>query len=190
MSHKVGALLLAAGFSRRFGGSKLTTELANGRTVFAQTLVNLQAAIPDIVVVTRPDLVEGLIMDCASLQVFDGADQGMGATLAYGVGLMQDKNACLICLADMPFIQPQTYSQLAAHCTPDNIILPVHDGHVGNPCGFGQQFFTELMQLDGDTGGKSVIKQHPKAVQHINVADAAILQDIDTPEDLQKLQSD
>ena len=113
-----GALVLAAGFSNRFGSIKLCAELASGKTVFAQTLDNLQQAIDEVVVVTRPELVEPLIQYCDTLQIFDQAERGMGATLAYGIALVEDWDSCLVCLADMPFIQPATYRTLAAALGP------------------------------------------------------------------------
>ncbi len=189
MTIRVGALVLAAGFSRRFGGSKLTAQLNNGLTVFAQTLANVQAALPDVIVVTRPEMVEALLADCDSVQVFDGADQGMGATLAYGAGLVADWDACLVCLADMPFIQPATYAAIAASCATDRIVLPTCDAQSGNPAGFGRDYYPDLMQLSGDSGGKSVIKRHGDALLQLPVADPAIMQDIDTPQQLQQWQS-
>lgn len=184
-----GALVLAAGFSNRFGSIKLCAPLQSGKTVFAQTLENLQQALDEVVVVTRPKLVESLIQHCDSLQVFDQAERGMGATLAYGIALVQDWDSCLVCLADMPFIQPGTYRSLAAALHPERIVIPRYQGRPGNPVGFGRQFYGELAALTGDSGGRSVVQAHADAVLRLDVTDAAILDDIDTPADLARLQS-
>lgn len=189
MSGRVAALVLAAGFSNRFGSIKLCARLDNGKTVFEQTLQRVQQAVDDVVVVTRPELAEALIDYCDSLQIFDQAEKGMGATLAYGISLLEDRDACLICLADMPFISADSYRRLAAAQCPDAIILPSHQGRQGNPVGFGRRFFNELQALSGDSGGRVVIQGHPEAVQTLELDDAAIAYDIDTPEDLARLQS-
>ena len=189
MSMRVGALLLAAGFSSRFGGVKLLAKLNSGGRVFDQTYSRLAAAIPDIVVITRPELAPELAAENMRLEVFTDADRGMGATLAHGMQFTQDWDACMICLSDMPFIQSSTYATLAAEAGAETILIPDYAGETGNPVVFGSAFYDELKHLHGDAGGKSVTRQHPEQVQRIAIADSAILMDIDTPEDLAQLQA-
>ena len=105
MTEEVGALILAAGFSKRFDGIKLDAKLNNGSTVFSQTLSRISAAIPNYKVVTRPDLINVLSPIEPNLNAFEFAEQGIGASLAFGIGLVNNWHACLVCLADMPFIK-------------------------------------------------------------------------------------
>lgn len=184
MTVKVGALVLAAGFSKRFGSPKLLAALPDGRPLFVQTLDRLSGAVQFRRVVTRPGIAEQLSQHCEDLHVFPGSDRGMGATLAHGISLIQDWDACLVCLADMPFIETATYAQLAARATPEQILQPVYEGQPGHPVVFGRAFFAELRQLDGDEGGRPVLQRHRDSLQRLTVNDAAVLQDIDTPEDL------
>lgn len=188
MSTGTAALVLAAGFSNRFGSVKLCASLDNGATVFAQTLANIQQAVSDVVVVTRPELAEDLIQHCDSLHIFDQAEKGMGATLAYGVSMLQDHEACLICLADMPFISPDSYRLVSQALDSSNIVLPFYNQQPANPVGFGKQYFAELMALTGDSGGRPVIQAHPDAVLRIDLDDPGLIADIDTPEELERLQ--
>lgn len=190
MTANIGALLLAAGFSSRFGSAKLLARLRDGNTVFSQTRDRIKAALQNYVVVTRPELAAELRQIEANLQVFPGAEKGMGASLAYGIGIAQAKqwDACLVCLADMPFIATSTYQQLAKAAQRDKIILPCHDDKAGNPVVFGREFYAELQALSGDAGGRPVLRQHTEQVQRLTIDDAAILADVDTPQDLQALQ--
>lgn len=189
MSAGVGALVLAAGFSNRFGSIKLCARLDNGKTVFEQTLERIQAAIKDVVVVTRPELADVLINHCETLNIFDQAEKGMGATLAYGIGLMPEWDATLVCLADMPFIDSATYAQLAAELDQNAIVMPSYQGRAGNPVGFGRDYYGELALLSGDSGGRPVVQRHLDALRRLDVGDPAILYDIDTPDDLARLQA-
>ncbi len=184
---KIGALVLAAGFSNRFGTIKLCAHLGDGRTVFQQTLDRLSAAIPHIEVATREDVAPLIDGYAENIHVFDGAEQGMGSTLAHGIQYFKDCHGCLICLADMPYVESKTYAQLAGELRADNIIIPVYQDKPGNPVGFGANFFPELALLSGDRGGRSVIEKHAPSVVHLPVGDPAILYDIDTPEDLSRL---
>ncbi len=189
MAAKVGALVLAAGFSSRYGSIKLCAELNNGHTVFAETLQRIRAAVSAVTVVTRPELVSKLTAADLDIHTFDRAEKGMGATLAFGISLVQHWDACLICLADMPFVEQRTYFSLAENLSTDNIVIPTYRSHPGNPVGFGSEFFSELQLLSGDSGGRPVVMQHPASVIKQEVDDAAILWDIDTPDDLARFQS-
>ena len=185
MTHRIGALVLAAGFSRRFGGNKLAAPMADGRKLIEHTLGNIAAAIAEIVIVTRDETAERFSPGAIPLLVFDGAEQGMGASLAFGVSqLPTDWDGCLVCLADMPHIGPETYRQLASRLGPKSIVIPRHNGRRGHPVGFGRDFFPELARLDNDRGGQAIIARHQGRVEPIEIDDPAILIDIDTPKEL------
>jgi len=192
-----GALLLAAGFSRRFGGVKLRALLPDGSTVLQQTLARLHAATPNIILVTRHDLLPDVqqavaLLSAPSLQsvqvlVCDDAQLGMGHTLAHGMRHLPAWQGVLICLADMPAIRSETYAEMLAALGPNDILIPVHEGHNGQPVGFGSRFFDALRGSSGDIGGREVVKAHREQVRYMATGDRGILQDIDTPEDLSRL---
>ncbi len=188
MADKVGAIILAAGFSNRYGSIKLCAELDNGVTVFEQTLSRIRSAIPNYKVITRPELAELLSPYESDLHIYNEAEKGMGSTLAYGIGLAAEWDACLICLADMPFIQADSYRLIADQLQSDNIIIPMYKALAGNPVGFGNEYFAELTQLSGDSGGRPVAQAHTEKILRVAIDDPAILYDIDTPADLQKYQ--
>jgi len=184
MTHRIGALVLAAGFSRRFGGNKLAAPMEDGRKLIEHSLENIAAAIAEIVIVTRKDTAGQFSPGTIPLIVFDGAEQGMGASLAFGVSRLPAWDGCLVCLADMPHIGPETYLQLASRLTPQSIVIPRHNGQRGNPVGFGRNFFPELARLQNDRGGQAIIERHQDRVEPVQINDSAILIDIDTPRDL------
>ena len=189
MTCNIGALVLAAGFSNRFGSIKLLAELETGLTVFEQTLLRICAAIDSVVVVTRPGMPDQITSDSFPIHVFDQAKRGMGASLAYGISKIEHWDACLICLADMPFIGQNTYQILADNLTSNKIIIPTYKNKPGNPVGFGREFFGELKTLAGDSGARSVAGQHTEATVKVEINDPAILWDVDTPFDLSRYQS-
>ncbi|MBS24983.1 MAG: molybdopterin-guanine dinucleotide biosynthesis protein MobA [Gammaproteobacteria bacterium] len=189
MTIKVGAILLAAGFSNRFGSLKLCAELNDGSTVFEQTLRRIHSSIPEYKVVTRPEIAHQLSSVGTELNIFHDAEKGMGSTIAFGISLIDDWDACLICLADMPFIQGDTYRRLATELTNENIVSPFYKQQAGNPIGFGSKFFPELAQLRGDSGGKQIVRAHKTAVVRVNITEPAILYDIDIPADLDRFQT-
>ena len=187
--YKIGALVLAAGFSSRFGSVKLCAELDNGLTMLEQTLQRISAVINPVIVVTRPELSNQIISHDIPVHIFDQAERGMGASLAYGISCIEHWDACLICLADMPFIEQNTYQVLANTLASNTIVIPTYGNKKGNPVGFGRKFFKELKMLTGDGGARPVVQQHSEAIVKVKIDDPAILWDIDTPPDLILYQS-
>ena len=189
MTATIGAIILAAGFSNRFGSSKLSAELANGKTVLQQTLAHIHYAGLPSIVITRPELAAILQLHKTEIATFDGAARGMSASLAFGVSKALEWDGCLVCLADMPFIESSTYRQIADRLTPATIVLPCYNTRPGNPVGFGRNFYAQLQALQGDTGGRSITESNQNAVVELAIDDPAILKDIDTPQDLSRYQS-
>ena len=186
MTKPVGAIVLAAGFSSRFGSSKLLAELSSGKTVFQQTVERIAEAFPELLVVTRPEMVTALqkLAQGTSILGFEHADQGMGATLAFAAQQIGDWDGCVVCLGDMPFIEASTYSLIAELVTVDSIVTPTFDSKMGNPVAFGKNLYTDLEALTGDSGGRRLTSMYPQSVRELRVSDPGILQDIDTLEEL------
>ena len=186
MTKPVGAIVLAAGFSSRFGSSKLLAELSSGKTVFQQTVERIAEAFPELLVVTRPEMVTALqkLAQGTSILGFEHADQGMGATLAFAAQQIEDWDGCVVCLGDMPFIEAATYRRIAELVTTGSIVTPTFDSKMGNPVAFGKNLYTDLEALTGDSGGRKLTSMYPQSVRELQVSDPGILHDIDTPEEL------
>ncbi len=191
MTKPIGAIVLAAGFSNRFGSSKLLAHLSNGKSIFQQTVERIAEVFPDRLVVTRPEMAAQLqsLAQGTSILSFEHAEQGMGATLAFAAQQIGDWDGCLVCLGDMPFIETSTYRRIADNITADSIVTPTFNSKMGNPAAFGKNFFTDLGALTGDTGGRKLTSIYPQAVRELQVSDPGILQDIDTLEELALYQN-
>jgi molybdenum cofactor cytidylyltransferase len=182
-----GVILLAAGFSRRFGGIKLNALLPNGHTVAGQTLARIKAATDNILVVTRPELLNILLAAGSppdNTVLCPDADKGMGHTLACGIQSIPHWSGALVCLADMPFIETTTYTQLLDALREDTIIVPEYRGQRGNPVGFGSKWFELLAAATGDVGAREVMKKNSEAIVSIALDDEGVCRDVDVPGDL------
>ena len=189
-----GALLLAAGQSRRFGRDKRSARLPNGATVAAETLHHLSAAFDAIHVVLRDNdsdaFIESLTIEApnAGFSRCQDAHLGMGHSLAHGVAQVVKWDCLAVCLADMPFIQARTYRQLIesfkAKAESRAILVPTYRSKRGHPVLFGSENFRAMQLLQGDEGAKRVLKAQASNVRFVEIDDAAILRDIDHPDDL------
>ncbi|MDE2088652.1 MAG: nucleotidyltransferase family protein [Gammaproteobacteria bacterium] len=184
------AVLLAAGSGRRFGSNKLLAPLAEGTPLALAAARVLQAALSDVVAVVRPqdhDLARLFAAQGVRVTPFSGADQGMGASLAFGVRSTSAANGWLVALADMPFIQPATVAAVARllqNGAP--MAAPFYGSQRGHPVGFGRKFFDDLAALEGDSGARALVERYAKLLSPLVCDDPGILIDIDTPRDLQR----
>lgn len=193
MSGGIVGVLLAAGFSRRFGADKRWQPLADGTPLALASACKLRAACDEVVVVLRPEdavLAEAVAgLGCRPLP-FAGAVEGMGSSLAAGVTASREAEGWLVALADMPAIAPATYALLVAGLRQGApLIAPSHQGQRGHPVGFSRHWRDELLALHGDQGARSLLQTHAVALRRVAVDDPGILLDIDAPADLAALKS-
>ena len=185
-------ILLAAGFSRRFGqANKLLHILPNGLSIGYASAKNLIDALPVSVAVIQPDNHElaGQLESVGLKVVTCKIEQGMAYSLAvatqYAGTFAESSDGFVIALADMPFIRPATIEMVANRLSQGSqIVLPTYLGFWGHPVGFAAKFQGELEQLQGDEGARSIIKSHREVVYACECKDSGILMDIDTPDDL------
>ena len=186
-------ILLAAGFSLRFGSTnKLLQCLPDGRPIALASAENLIKAIPVSIAVLRPknrDLTELLINAGLRIVFCREDDQKMADSLATGIRFSVNFEAAndgfVIALADMPYIQTETIVAVANKVADGaSIVIPTYQNQRGHPVGFSAKFRSELENLQGDEGARSIIKRYTDELLLLPTDDAGILVDIDTPNDL------
>lgn len=186
-------ILLAAGFSRRFGvADKLLQILPDGRPLAVAAAENLIKAIPLTIAVLRPDNKEladllenaGLKVVFCDAQKTDMADS-LSAAVHSAAQFNEPSAGFVIALADMPYIKPQTIEAIAhALDAGAAIVAPVYLGKRGHPVGFSARFRNDLEQLTGNEGARAILKRHADQIKLLECNDPGILADIDTPQDL------
>jgi len=186
-------ILLAAGFSRRFGAAdKLLQLLPDGRPIALAAAGNLIKAIPLTIAVLRPNnkaLAELLknagleIIFCDSQQT-EMADS-LSAAVHFAAQFDESSAGFVIALADMPYIKPDTIRAIAHELNAgESIVAPTYQNERGHPVGFSAKFRSELEQLKGDEGARAILKRHADQVKLLECNDPGIVADIDTSQDL------
>jgi molybdenum cofactor cytidylyltransferase len=185
---RVGAVLMAAGRSSRFGSAHKLLAEWRGRPLVAHAADAIAAAgLPPPIVVTGH---EGAAVRAAlagrNVQFVDAPDwaEGMGRSLAAGIAAVpSDWDAVLVCLGDMPAVEPALIAALAA--ASGDVVVPVWEGRRGHPVRWPRAAFPRLLTLTDDAGGKAVMGDF--AVTESAAPSAACLLDIDTPAALASL---
>jgi molybdenum cofactor cytidylyltransferase len=194
---KVAALVLAAGRGTRMGGpNKLMAELS-GRPLVRHTVeAALASRARPVVVVTghERDRVEAAL---AGLDVglVDNAAyaEGLSTSLKTGLAsLPEDVDGTLVLLGDMPRVTPALIDRLVEAFDPAAgalAVVPVRDGHRGNPVLVSRLFFPELRKVMGDVGARGILGAHAEGVVELPVSDDGAFLDVDTPEALLALRT-
>lgn len=184
----VGILMLAAGRSLRFGSDKRIARIPGSEHPLLETTLQraLDSGMPVCVCLRATDnaLADTLLREGVSTAMCRRSHLGMGATLAEAVAGIQQWQAVVVALADMPLVRSSTYRALALACTRDTIAVPRYRGQRGNPVCFGAKWFSRLAQCEGDRGARDVLSAHPDALHLLDVDDPGILADVDLPGDL------
>ena len=184
----ITGVLLAAGFSTRFGAHKLLAR-AGQRPLIAHSAAALSPCDRVIAVVRSVDAalqseLHRLGIEC----VFNTEpERGMGHSIACAVKATAHSRGWCILPADMPFVRPATTSLVTrALSTGAELAAPAYQGQRGHPVAFAAAFFDELSTLDGDTGARAIIERNRAQLALIESDDAGVLLDIDTAKDLEK----
>ncbi len=190
---KVCALLLAAGRSLRFGASKMLA-LLEGKPLIRHAAEKALEHLPDVLVVLGREAenvkmsLEGLKLECVENPYFAA---GMSSSIKAGIQALEhtDFEAALIVLGDQPRVPDSVFQALLEeyHRSSAPIVIPIFQGIRGHPALFAREIWPELLMLEGDSGGKSVIEQIPARVQRVKF-DFAVPEDVDTLEDLVRLE--
>lgn len=181
-------LLFAAGSSKRMRGADKLLEVIDGEAILLrQARVALASGAQVIALLpsdkpARNAALAGLAL--RQVTVADAAD-GMSASFRAGIiALPKGVEAAIMMLADMPQIEAQDIARLIAAwreapLRPARLCGP--DGQPGSPVLFPANFFEDLARIEGDEGGRSVLKG--QQITLVPCPDARALIDLDTPED-------
>jgi molybdenum cofactor cytidylyltransferase len=183
---KIAALLLAAGKSSRFGANKLMHPL-NGQPIALHSAIALKSALPHALAVVSPGSPVQAVLAQAGIPtvVSERAAEGMGESLKTGIAATREADGWIVALADMPFIRPTTHLSIERALRRGAVIAaPAFHGERGHPVGLSGRFRDELLSLEGDAGARFILKRHAAEIALVEVNDAGVLKDIDTPQDL------
>ena len=194
---RIGAVVLAAGQSRRMGETnKLLLEI-EGKPMLrwaVEAILGSQAG--PCVVVTGHDreAVEAAVAG-AAVEPVHNPDFALGLSTSLLTGLAKlppELDGALVLLGDMPRVTVKVIDQLIAAFNPLEgraICIPTWQGERGNPVLLAKRFFDEIGEVTGDIGARQIVKSYPELVAEVPVASDGVLVDVDTPARYEELKS-
>lgn len=187
---RITLVYLAAGNSCRFGSNKLLYPL-NGQPMYQHLLGRLVSVCSrhpewEIVVVTQyreiAAGVSGLPVRCV---LSPDSEKGVSYSIRAGVRAASDAKAYAFFTADQPYFTEASAEGflLAMERAEAGLGCVCHRGESGNPAWFSAEYRNALLSLEGDRGGKCIIKAHPDDVEYYEISNPRELCDIDSRAD-------
>ena len=189
---QIHMILLAAGFSRRFGENKLLYPI-KGKPMYLWTMEKLkeiqkEGLADSLVVVSQYEE----ILKEAARQEIPGvknprSERGISSSLQIGLEAVEGfkrrdtEDYYMFFVADQPFLRKETVENFLADfkISGKRIGCMSYRRTPGNPVIFQEYFVPELLELRGDTGGKKVLKKHMEEVFFYEIRDPGELEDWD-----------
>ncbi|MFM7335257.1 MAG: NTP transferase domain-containing protein [Tabrizicola sp.] len=194
MQPVVHILILAAGASSRMRGLDKLLQPVEGIPILRRVAeAALQTGMPVYVAVPpdgqhRKAVLSGLGVDL--IEVPDTA-QGMSRSLVRGAAAIAARakgpsDGLMVLPADMPGFTGAALSALIARFQAEPQLIwrgGTEDGQVGHPAIFPYALWSELAEVIGDEGGRSVLRAHQNSVRVLPLPGQMTVLDLDTPED-------
>ena len=189
-------IVLAAGASSRMGRPKALLPIGTETFVSRVCRVLAEGGVDDVIVVVGPETSDVRHeLDRAGIRARvvenPGRDQGQLTSLQVGLTAADRPGveAVLVQLVDAPLVAASTVRAVLEtfRRTRAPIVRPAFGARHGHPVIFARSLFEDLRAADPAVGARAVVRAHAARGVDVPVDDPGACQDIDTPEDYQRL---
>jgi molybdenum cofactor cytidylyltransferase len=195
------SVLPAAGASRRMGRPKLLLPFKEGFLITGVVRALREGGVERIVLVTAPDdedLRDWALREGLETAVNPDPARGMLSSIREGVAalggaaeLARRGATLLVSPADLPNLQAETVIELLRRMRESGapIAEPIFHGKRGHPLAIAPQLIPEIETLDLNVGLRQLRDRYEAELLEVPVEDSGAVQDVDTPEEYERLQS-
>jgi molybdenum cofactor cytidylyltransferase len=186
------AVVTAAGSAVRFGGKKLLALVA-GEPLLDHTVRSLlEGGVTEVIVVVSADARRELARDVSAMndarvRVVENPDPSRGMFSSIQIGVATATGDALVVLpGDMPYVRSETVrAVLAKYRERPAIVSPRYKGKRGHPIVIPLSLRDEIAAASPGANLHDVIKRHQSDPVDLEVNDAGVVRDVDTPADLE-----
>jgi molybdenum cofactor cytidylyltransferase len=184
---KIAGVILSGGASRRMGTPKALLEFRS--ETFLDRLIRVLGRVCDPIIVVvglhAGQIQSGIARGSeVRFAVNPDPERGMLSSLQCGLALVPaDAAAAMFLPVDHPNIEPETIELLAGRFRRDRapVTVPTYRGEHGHPVCISRATIDELLALPVEAKASDVIHRHVPNTIYVEVADAAVVTDIDDP---------
>lgn len=186
----VDAILMASGFSKRFGPKNKLLSPFFGQPLASHAL-RLACTYGGFgkvfFVYAHPDVGALCTGFAATALKNNNPQRGSRESIRLGV-LSSNADYYLFLQCDQPLLNAPTLDTILAARSQNNIVLPCHRGQPASPVLFSAAFRPQLLALAEGQHARELIKRHPANVCRVEIENPLLLKDVDTPKDLETLE--
>jgi molybdenum cofactor cytidylyltransferase len=190
---RVGAIILAAGQSKRMGQQKMLLPWGDVSIIRHVCQQVCDSPVHDVIVVTGDnDEAVRAQLDGLPVRVVHNprAAQGeMLSSLQTGIDALWDScEACLVVLGDQPALQGDVINRILGVYALGlgRIVAPSFNRRRGHPLLIDRSFWVAMKELPKNKAPRDLLRANENAIHHVEVDDDSILNDIDTPDDYEQ----
>ena len=178
----VGALILAAGEGRRFGGTKQVAEL-DGRPLLSYALAAVSGITPRVIVLghAAEEILAAVDLQGAEAVVCAEWADGQAASLKCGLAAL-DTDAVVVVLGDQPGITAAALDAVLSAGGDEDAVRATYGGMASHPVLLRAPLLARAGALRGDVGFRDLLRG--ASVREVEVGHLADPADIDTKEEL------
>ncbi|MCI0655830.1 MAG: nucleotidyltransferase family protein [Acidobacteria bacterium] len=188
---RIGALVLAAGDSRRMGRPKALLPL-EGRT-FLEILMDrlVRAGVAPILVVlgdAAQEIQDVVKLTLARIVMNPDPSRGQLSSIHCGIQALApgEVEGLFIAPVDTPRVKVTTLEMMKQALPGYPLVVPVCKGRRGHPTLFSASLFPDLLSAPLDQGARFVVHAAQNRLE-LPCDDPAVLEDYDVPGDLSRL---
>jgi molybdenum cofactor cytidylyltransferase len=194
------AVIPAAGKSSRMGCAKLALPLGESTVLGAVIQALRLAKVDHILVVIGPHVPELLpLARAAQVEICELSHETSDMRATVEAGLRWLERHCRPNASDCWLLAPGDHPALDADVvrrlieasganSPFSIWIPTHQGKRGHPTLVRWTHVPGIRKLAPDRGLNGYFREHARETLEVPVESAAILEDLDTPEDYERLR--
>lgn len=184
----ISAIIMASGFSRRMGENKLLMKY-NDKFLIEYTLdIISKFDFEEKIIVTQYEKIKEIGKNLNFKVVINKyPNKGISESIKLGIKNCGESEGYMFFVSDQPLLDKNDIEKLIKAFKEDTsfIIIPKYNNNLGNPVIYPKKYKKDILNLQGDKGGKSIIKSCDK-IKYVNVCENTLF-DIDNIDDFNNL---
>ncbi len=198
----LAAVIAAAGLSRRMGRPKQLLPWGDTTVIAAVARSLSQVGAAPVICVTghRAEEVAAAVAGTGAVIAPNPAYHRYDLLSSYQAGvrwLLENADhadgieGALLSLGDQPHLPASAIARIASQArrTPNRLVIPSYDMRRGHPMVLPRILWVELLALPADDTLRTLVNRHPDCITYINMEDNAVLLDMDSPTDYERLRA-
>lgn len=181
----ITGIILASGYSKRMKRDKLLMEINGMKIVERVIKSSKESFLDDIILVYRTEEVKEIGDKWGINTLYNPkAHLGQSESLKLGIREAKDSQAYMFLVGDQPFLNSELINRLIEEYRKNkaSIVIPYYNGTKGTPTVFSSIYKDDLLNVQGDKGGRDIIKKNISLVKKVHIDDEKLGLDIDTPD--------